>query len=283
MDGVPSISHYIKKIILVSDNDAFNRLYEFLGQDYIHSHLQKMGYTSAQIRHRLSISMADELHRTANPVNFYDSFSQLVYKQPVRRSTVSYQKRTDLFGKGYYSGGKLVSQPFDFSMKNRLSLPDLHTMIQSLMFPESLSSHQRFQLTDEDYTFLRRYMSMYPKESKSPFYSNTYNDAYVKFLLYGAEDPVQKNVRIFNKVGDAYGFLIDAAYVADFDKGIEYMLSAVIHCNPDGIYNDDKYEYDKVGFPFFKHLGEVIHQHEVKRQRVHKPDLSSFQFKYDEE
>jgi beta-lactamase class A len=30
--GKPSIAHYIKKILLVSDNDAFNRLYEFIGQ-----------------------------------------------------------------------------------------------------------------------------------------------------------------------------------------------------------------------------------------------------------
>ena len=35
----PSIAHYIKKIFLVSDNDAFNRLYEFLGQEYINKAL----------------------------------------------------------------------------------------------------------------------------------------------------------------------------------------------------------------------------------------------------
>ncbi len=34
-DGRPTVAHYIKKILLVSDNDAFNRLYEFLGQEYI--------------------------------------------------------------------------------------------------------------------------------------------------------------------------------------------------------------------------------------------------------
>ncbi len=35
LDGRPTIEHYIKKILLVSDNDAFNRLYEFLGQQYV--------------------------------------------------------------------------------------------------------------------------------------------------------------------------------------------------------------------------------------------------------
>ena len=30
--GLPSVGQYIRKILLVSDNDAFNRLYEFIGQ-----------------------------------------------------------------------------------------------------------------------------------------------------------------------------------------------------------------------------------------------------------
>src|ERR1700730_69041 len=43
-DGRPNIEHYIKKILLVSDNDAFNRLYELLGQEYINAELHKKGY-----------------------------------------------------------------------------------------------------------------------------------------------------------------------------------------------------------------------------------------------
>ena len=33
VNGKASVDHYIKKIFVVSDNDAYNRLYEFLGQD----------------------------------------------------------------------------------------------------------------------------------------------------------------------------------------------------------------------------------------------------------
>ena len=58
------------------------------------------------------------------------------------------------------------------------------------------------------------------------------------------------------------------------------MLSAVIHCNGDGIFNDDKYDYDDVGFPFMKHLGQVIYDHELKRKKKVDPDLGKFQFNY---
>lgn len=43
-NSLPSIANYIKKILLVSDNDAYNRLYELLGQDYINQKLKKKAY-----------------------------------------------------------------------------------------------------------------------------------------------------------------------------------------------------------------------------------------------
>ena len=126
-------------------------------------------------------------------------------------------------------------------------------------------------------------MSQLPSETNYPLLdSSRHWDAYVKFLLYGNEKiPVPRTLRIFNKVGDAYGFLTDVAYVVDFDKNIEFMLSASIYCNSDGILNDDNYEYETVGFPFMKQLGKVIYEYEVNRERARQPDLSKFKLLYD--
>ncbi|HEX4877757.1 MAG TPA: serine hydrolase [Chitinophagaceae bacterium] len=282
VDGRPSIAHYIRKILLVSDNDAFNRLYEFLGQEYINNTLRKMGYVHTEIIHRLNISLTEAENRTANAVQFFDSSGKLLYTKPEEKSRLAYQARNTRLGKGFIRGDQLVNEPFDFSQKNRLLLTDLHSMVRSILFPESMPKEKRFTLTPADYAFLRRYMSMLPAESTSPVYDTTaYWDNYVKFVYYGSEktkpDPA---IRIFNKVGDAYGFLIDAAYVADFSRQIEFMLSAVIYCNSDGIFNDDAYDYDTVGFPFLKHLGRMIYEYELKRPRKKIPDLSAFQFQY---
>jgi hypothetical protein len=286
-DGRATIAHYIKKILLVSDNDAFNRLYEFLGQEYINNSLQKMGYTDVQILHRLQISLTEEQNRNTNPVRFYDDSNKLIYDKPAEKSMMVYAPRDTKsysyrMGKGYYSGDKLINEPFDFSKKNRLSLQDLHSILRSVLFPEAVPEKQRFNLTKDDYSFLRRYMSMMPQESTFPSYDSVkYWDTYVKFLFYGSEKgKAEPGIRIFNKVGDAYGFLIDVAYVVDFKNNIEFMLSAVIHCNSDGIFNDDKYDYDTVGLPFMKNLGRVLYEYELKRKRKHIPDLSSFRFNY---
>ena len=71
-------------------------------------------------------------------------------------------------------------------------------------------------------------------------------------------------------------FLTDAAYIVDFKNNIEFMVSACIYTNSDGVLNDDKYEYDTIGYPFFKEVGDIIYEYELKRRRKYKPDLSIF-------
>jgi hypothetical protein len=284
-DGRPTVAHYIKRILLVSDNDAFNRLYEFLGQEYINNTLHKMGYDSTQIIHRLDISLSEEQNRATNPVLFYDTASKVIYQQPLVKSTLSYKHRQTRMGKGFLRNGQLVEEPFDFSKKNRLTLVDLHSILMSVIFPKSVPRTQRFKLKDQDYQFLRRYMSMLPKESAFPQYDSVaYPDAFVKFLLYGGSGNIDNSyVRIFNKVGDAYGFLTETAYIVDFKNNVEFFLSATVYCNSDGIFNDDHYDYKTVGLPFLQSLGRALYHYELQRQRKCQPDLSEFKYSYREE
>jgi hypothetical protein len=225
-DGRPTIANYIRKIFLVSDNDAFNRLYEFLGQEHINNTLHKMGYDSAQVIHRLNISRTEDENRHTNPVKFYDTSSKIIYEKPLVGSKLVYQPRNNFLGKGYLSGDKIINEPFDFSKKNRFALYDLHSILQSIIFPKAVPKHQRFKLTNEDYQLVYRYMSMKPQESDFPQYDSSYSGAYSKLLMYGGKGDLDPNIRIFNKEGDAYGFLTDVAYIVDFKNNIEFFLSA---------------------------------------------------------
>ena len=285
VDGRPSIGHYIKKILMVSDNDAYNRLYEFLGQEYINAELKKKGFSDAQILHRLNIFLTETENRNTNPVKFYDTAGKLLYEQAGQNNLAKYASRKDSLGNGYYGGGKLVNAPMDFSKKNRLGLEDLHKIVMGIVFPDKVKVKERFNITEEDRQFVLKYMSQYPTESLYPPYAAdtaNYWPTYCKFLLYGAEKTAtDKNIRIFNKVGDAYGHMIDATYVVDYKNKIEFFLSAIIYCNSDGILNDDKYDYSTIGLSFMKNLGKVIYDYELNRKYKIRPDLSSVLFTYD--
>jgi hypothetical protein len=303
-DGLPSIAHYAKKILLVSDNDAFNRLFEFVGQEPFNETLHRKGYPELRITHRLSIPLSKVQNQRSNPQTFVNTtveeetredssgkvFIQLtakkdtVYKQPMLVATKTFAAADSIkIGKGFMRAGKLVSEPFDFTTKNFFPLKNQQDILKASLFPEALPEAMRFNLKPDDYSFLWKYMSQLPPETTFPKYDISYYDSYCKFLMFGDnKKPMPKNIRIFNKVGDAYGFLLDNAYIVDFDTQVEFMLTVVIYCNSDGIFNDDTYDYDSVGFPFMAQLGKAIYDFELKRKRKNKPDLSKFKLTYDQ-
>ncbi|MCJ8209693.1 class A beta-lactamase-related serine hydrolase [Mucilaginibacter sp. RS28] len=284
-NGKPSIEQYIKKILLVSDNDAYNRLYEFVGRAEINSKLKKYGFNNTRIIGRLAVGDGGESARTTNPVKFYDD-GKLVYTKPQQYDSNNYPMQLEnmIQGKGYLDAkDRLVMKPFDFSDKNVYPLQDQQAVLKRLLLPEAFPEAERFNLTPDEYKFIYKYMSMFPTESDYPKYQRPeYYPAYCKFIFYGADSTasISPDIRIFNKVGDSYGYDIDNAYVVDFKNKVEFILTAVVQSNEDGIYNDNKYEYDTVCLPFLKNLGKVIYEYELKRPRQHKPNLAKFKFKY---
>jgi len=279
--GLPSVAHYVKKIFAVSDNDAYNRLYEFLGRAYINEQVQKKGLRHTKIRHRLSVSGMD--NRYTNPVTFYNDEKSL-YQQDEQFDSNDYpshQKNT-IKGVAHFSKGNKVNQAFDFRPKNAFAIQDLEAVMKAIIFPETLPPNQRFNLTESDYQYLYQVMSAVPREHDYPQYdSKEYYDSYVKFFLYGdKKEPILDHIRIFNKVGYAYGFLTDCAYVVDFQQNIEFLLTATIHVNANQTYNDDNYEYEEIGIPFLANLGRAVYDYEIERKRKISPDLSKFKLNY---
>lgn len=284
--GKPSVAHYIKKIFLASDNDAYNRLYEFLGQEYINDKLYEKGYEDVRIVHRLAIFNNAEQNRNTNPVMFYDN-AKMLYQQDLVSSPNDYRYKGNILkGEGYMKGDSLVDEAKDFGQNNHISVANLQDMLKAVIFPEAVPEQKRFNLTEEDYKFLYQYMSQIPRETAYPDYNadttEDYYDSYAKFFLYGdTHDTIPDNIRIFNKIGMAYGYLIDNAYIVDFENKIEFFLTAVIYVNEDQIFNDDQYEYDEIGLPFLAELGQAIFEYELAIERKHKPDLSKFRLTYD--
>ncbi|WP_020537050.1 serine hydrolase [Lewinella cohaerens] len=276
--GLPSVAQYVRKIFLVSDNDAYNRLYEFLGQRYFNEKLQAKGFTDTRIIHRLSVSGYDTLgNRLTNPVQFVNEQGPMYHQGEVYSSYyndfgLTRQQR----GVAYMdNNGEIINESFDFRYKNYVAVQDLHDILKAVIFPQSVSERERFNLTAEDYAWVYRAMAQFPRESDSPAYDH--EDHYVKFWIYGDQDStaqIPKNVRILNKVGWAYGYLTDAAYIVDMDAGVEFFLVGTIHVNDNQIYNDGVYEYEGKGLPFFGELGRAVYEHELKRKRKNEPDFS---------
>jgi hypothetical protein len=284
-NDLPSIENYIKQILLVSDNYAYNRVYEFVGRAEINDKLKKYNLNHTRIIGRLAIYDGGEEAKHTNAIDFYNG-KKLIYHQPAQYDARDYPMHLEnmMQGIGYLDrNDKLVMKPFDFTEKNVYTIADQQMVLKRLLFPETFPKDQQFDLKPDDYKFIYRYMSMFPTESRKPTYSAPdYFPAYCKYLFYGDDSTavINPDIRIFNKIGDSYGYVVDNAYIVDFKNKVEFIVTAVVQSNDNGIYNDNKYEYKTVCQPFMKNLGQVIYQYELQRPKEYLPDLSKFKFHY---
>ena len=279
-DRLNTVGNYIKRMLLVSDNTAYNRLYEFLGQRPLNERLAQLGYPDTRIVRRFA-PCDPEANRHTNPIDFLTSTGQPLYQQPAAINPVpfSYPLGRIAKGRAHQAGGRIIAQPYDFTTANYLPLQHVTDMLKAILFPQATPASQQFQLTPDDYAFLRYYLHHTPHSSAyQPYAGAQYFDAYKKYLYYGRRPQItpRPSLHIYNVVGMSHGYLADVAYFADAVTKAEFMLSAVVYVNQDGIINDGAYEYTSIGLPFLEKLGHAILQLEYNRPRQYAPDLSGF-------
>ena len=264
--GILTINHLIKKIFLVSDDNAYNYLFDFLGTDYINKELTQRGLSKTRLYHKFLFG-ADNINTWG--YTFLNENQKIIYHQPSISALVDLKPNNlkgILKGIGHIKSDSLLLKPMNFERKNRISIRDLEGILKRIIFPEAFSEKELFNLTKTDYKFLRYWMSRTTLESNYPDYNDDKHwDSYCKFFIYGDQKGAMiPEIRIFNKVGQAYGTLTDVAYIKDEKNKIEFFLTATILVNKNMIYNDDIYEYDEIGIPFLAALGRSVHKEIMK-------------------
>ena len=245
----------ILKMFIVSDNKSFNRIFEFLGQDYINGKLNSLGFDNTKIFHRLSTNNSENLN--TKKVFFFiekDSISYQTFNKEIGPNQMNGLKK----GKKFYNyNGDLVKKPMDFSKKNRISIDDLHEMTTQVFLAKNYKNKNSFKLDISQRKFIWEAMSASP--SKLGLNKEKYPSNFVKFFVRGDEkesDTIKKSLKIYNKVGTAYGQITETAFIeSDVNR---FILTATMYVNDNNIINDDLYEYESIGIPFFASLGKEI-------------------------
>lgn len=249
-----SFEREIVELFLVSDNQAYNRLFEYLGKDEINRRLAEKGILG-RISHRLSTDNSDRL--SYRRLSFATAQGEVVVQTPPSQKIVVKDLSRLNKGVAYQSEGSLISLPFDFSEKNYLPIRSLHGIMQRLIFPEMFAENQRFHLSEADREFVLETMQTLPYEAG--YDREEYYDSYVKFFMFGdSTEPLPEHIKIYNKVGFAYGTLTDCAYIKNTLTNKEYIITATVLVNENQTFNDDNYEYDEIGLPFLAELGRQL-------------------------
>ncbi len=263
--GHITVAHEMRKIALVSDNQAFNRLYDLVGHEQLNRAMHELGLRSVVINHRLSETRTIPDMRASAAVTLRVADGQPIHV-PARNSKLmlTNNAKNTLVGTGYMKGEQLVKTPMDFSARNGISLVDLQDLLVKVARPDIELGTPALRLSESHRARLLQAMTEYPRESENPVYAaKDFPDEYSKFLLPGirrvfpSTNPGER-VESTGKIGRAYGFTIENSFVRNPANGRAVFVTAVLYTNADGVLNDDKYEYETVADPFFADLGELI-------------------------
>lgn len=254
--GAITVRHELRKLFLVSDNQAYNRLYELVGHDRLNQRMWDAGLESVRLHHRLSERRTHQENLRVPAIACVGTPVVL----PARTSTLELPPTTLgglAVGERHVEGGETIDAPMDFARKNAISLEDLQDLHVMLVRPDVDLGKPGLPLTEEHRAVLLEAMTQLPRESANPRYDRA--DDWVKFLLPGLRRVVDaEHLRVTNKVGRAYGFSIENAYVEDAATGRAFFLTAVLYTNPNRTVNDGVYAYGDLADPYFVTLGEAV-------------------------
>ena len=258
LDTITSFQNLIADVFLVSDNYSSNILIDFIGYNYFNTKMSQAGLKNTYLNHKFNPDPyvnIDWQIQTVDKELISSNQDQIIV---TANQNISGLKK----GENKFQDGSIVSGSLDFSQKNRHSIRDMHNLLKRIIFPSKLDKENVFNLNVEDYDFLRYWMSRYTYEDLGDKFRNDkkYFDSYNKFFIHGKDTVVNnRNIRVYNKLGQAYGTSIDNAYIRNYQDDIEFFLTATIYTNKNKTINDNIYEYDQTAIPFLSKLSQSIY------------------------
>ena len=256
-DSISSFQNLIADVFLVSDNSASNVLIDFIGYNYFNSSMINAGYENTYLNHKF------------NPDPFVDSSwiittldNDIISSKENKRTVMAGSNISNLKkGERSLVNGEIINESLDFSLKNRSSLTDMHNIMKNLIYPEITLS--KFNLNVEDYDFLRYWMSRFTYEDLGNKYisDDRFFNSYNKFFIHGMDTILKStDIRVYNKIGQAYGTSTDSAYIKNYKEDVEFFLTATIYTNKNEIINDSIYEYGDTAIPFLSRLSKTLYK-----------------------
>ena len=259
-DSITSFQNLIADIFLVSDNSASNILIDFIGYNYFNDEMQNAGFDRTYLNHKFNpdpyVNSTWQISDLDNNIISSINDNQKIIKADDKINGLDKGERR-------YFNGEILDESLNFSEKNRFSITDMHNLIKYIFYPEIFDKANTFNLNVEDYDFIRYWMSRFTYEDIGEKFigDEKFFETYNKFFIHGDEQNVSnEQIRVYNKIGQAYGTSIDNGLIKNYQNNVEFILTSTIYTNKNKVINDNLYEYDDIAEPFLAKLSRAIYK-----------------------
>ena len=259
-DSITSFQNLIADIFLVSDNSASNILIDFIGYNYFNDEMQNAGFDRTYLNHKFNpdpyVNSKWQISDLDNNIISSINDNQKIIKADDKINGLDKGERR-------YFNGEILDESLNFSEKNRFSITDMHNLIKYIFYPEIFDKANTFNLNVEDYDFIRYWMSRFTYEDTGEKFigDEKFFETYNKFFIHGDEQSVSnEQIRVYNKIGKAYGTSIDNGLIKNYQNNVEFILTSTIYTNKNKVINDNLYEYDDIAEPFLAKLSRAIYK-----------------------
>ena len=259
-DSITSFQNLIADIFLVSDNSASNILIDFIGYNYFNDEMQNAGFDRTYLNHKFN---PDPYVNSTWQIS--DLNNNMISSINDNQKIIKADDKTNGLDKGErrYFNGEILDESLNFSEKNRFSITDMHNLIKYIFYPEIFDKANTFNLNVEDYDFIRYWMSRFTYEDIGEKFigDEKFFETYNKFFIHGDEQSVSnEQIRVYNKIGQAYGTSTDNGLIKNYQNNVEFILTSTIYTNKNKVINDNLYEYDDIAEPFLAKLSRAIYK-----------------------
>ncbi|MCA9574949.1 MAG: serine hydrolase [Polyangiales bacterium] len=255
----------LERTLIVSSNRGFNVLFDIAGMEAQNQLMWRAGLRSVRMQHRLEVGdLHMDSHRFAPTVRLGRGRSAETVV-PERTASVRFRNALMLdmprtgVGEAHINtdNGQRIEHPLDFRRKNYISLRDLQRIVLEVVDPSLDGGDVDLPLSDANRALLRDIMSRRPPAARR----GTVDDAEARFepLIPGINRVLPRDAYEYvNKAGRAWGFHLESAYVHRLDSDRAFFVAATLYVDRDGLMNDNRADYDRISFPFWVNLGEVL-------------------------
>ena len=261
--GSQSLADHLEAMLVESSNDAFNALYELAGPVAQNEPFHRGGFPSVRVIHRLSgYNLPKELALYLPSIAWMRGGERVVWLP--ERSVASLPTSTirlprEEIGVGYLeaNSGLRVEAPMPFGTKNGVTLADLQRLLVALFHELPENDTARLPALSDEATSLMLSLMRGPLSDKDGVSAES-REARFKPMLPGLLGFGLDRAKIdyTNKAGRAYGFHLDNARIRIGDR-VAYVTVGML-ANSDGVFNDDRYDYDALSFPALRAVGAMV-------------------------